>query len=207
MFWFQSQMKSQGYHLFLHQLLFQNGMPAIADLHHTFTANLRAAIVVQARRFGKTRQHVKLRQRGGGLLDARDLAAHPVAERREEFGLPLQQPFFGAETASAVSSRGVYFFPVSEKKGGGFFRFQVSSYDLYAPPWANIPDHDFDSADQLPALAGEFVWTGFDYLGEPTPYNNDESNLLNFTDPEEKARLAQQLKELGRIRVPSRSSS
>jgi beta-galactosidase len=94
---------------------------------------------------------------------------------------------------------------VSEKKGGGFFRFQVSSYDLYAPPWANIPDLEFDSADQLPALAGEFVWTGFDYLGEPTPYNNDESNLLNFTDEAERQAMMPEMKKLGG-NVPSRSS-
>ncbi|MCX6894745.1 MAG: DUF4982 domain-containing protein [Verrucomicrobia bacterium] len=116
-----------------------------------------------------------------------------------------EQPFFGSETASAVRSRGVYFFPVSTNKGEGFFRFQVSSYDLYAPPWANIPDHDFDSADRLPALGGEFVWTGFDYLGEPTPYNKDESNLLNFQNPAERAAMEAEMARLGG-NVPSRSS-
>ena len=59
---------------------------------------------------------------------------------------------------------------------------------------------------QFPFVAGEFVWTGFDYLGEPTPYNGDTSNLLNFTDPAEKARLEKELQELGKIHVPSRSS-
>lgn len=116
-----------------------------------------------------------------------------------------EQPFFGAETASTVSSRGVYFFPVSERKDGGFFQFQVSSYDLYAPPWANIPDHDFDSIDQLPALAGEFVWTGFDYLGEPTPYNRDITNLLNSQSEAERAAMQAELARLGG-NVPSRSS-
>ena len=115
------------------------------------------------------------------------------------------QPFFGSETASAVSSRGVYFFPVSDKKDGGFFQFQVSSYDLYAPAWANIPDCDFDSADQLPALAGEFVWTGFDYLGEPTPYNKDESNLLNFQSEAERTAMKAEMERLGGS-APSRSS-
>lgn len=115
------------------------------------------------------------------------------------------QPFFGAETASTVSSRGVYFFPVSRKQDGGFFHFQVSSYDLYAPPWAYIPDDDFDSADQLPALAGEFVWTGFDYLGEPTPYNQDQANLLNFQNEEERAAMKAEMERLGGS-VPARSS-
>ncbi|HVV74188.1 MAG TPA: beta-galactosidase GalB, partial [Verrucomicrobiae bacterium] len=115
-------------------------------------------------------------------------------------------PLFGSETASCVSSRGEYFFPVSDDKSKGRADFQVSSYDLYAPPWATAPDTEFHGQDEFPFVAGEFVWTGFDYLGEPTPYNADSSNLLNFTDPDQKARFEQQLRELGRIRVPSRSS-
>ncbi|HWH67957.1 MAG TPA: beta-galactosidase GalB, partial [Candidatus Sulfotelmatobacter sp.] len=115
-------------------------------------------------------------------------------------------PLYGSETASCVSSRGEYFFPVSNDKSKGLADFQVSSYDLSAPPWAMPPDWEFRGQDEFPFVAGEFVWTGFDYLGEPTPYNADTSNLLNFTDPAEKARLEQQLKELGKIRVPSRSS-
>jgi beta-galactosidase len=115
-------------------------------------------------------------------------------------------PLFGSETASCVSSRGEYFFPVSENKADGKADFQVSSYDLYAPPWATPPDREFHGQDEFPFVAGEFVWTGFDYLGEPTPYDSDQSNLLNFTDPAEKARLEKQLKELGKIKVPARSS-
>ena len=115
-------------------------------------------------------------------------------------------PLFGSETASCVSSRGEYFFPVSDDKNKGRADFQVSSYDLYAPPWATPPDWEFRGQDEFPYVAGEFVWTGFDYLGEPTPYNSDSSNLLNFTDPAEKARMEGELKELGKIHVPSRSS-
>ena len=62
----------------------------------------------------------------------------------------------------------------------------MSSYDLYAPRWAMPPDTEFKGQDENPFVGGEFVWTGFDYLGEPTPYNNDESNLLNFTDEAER---------------------
>ena len=116
------------------------------------------------------------------------------------------QPVLGSETASCISSRGEYFFPVSENKADGRADFQVSSYDLYAPRWALPPDVEFRGLDRNPFVAGEFVWTGFDYLGEPTPYNTDASNLLNFSDPAEQARMAQELKELGRITVPSRSS-
>ena len=75
----------------------------------------------------------------------------------------------GSETASCVSSRGEYFFPVSDNKADGRADFQVSSYDLYAPRWALPPDVEFKGLDEAPFAAGEFVWTGFDYLGEPTP--------------------------------------
>jgi beta-galactosidase len=116
------------------------------------------------------------------------------------------QPIFGSETASTVSSRGEYFFPVSNDKSKGKADFQMSSYDLSAPPWAWPPEYEFRGEDENPFVAGEFVWTGFDYLGEPTPYNADTSNLLNFTDPADQERMAKELKELGKINVPSRSS-
>ncbi|HUI09009.1 MAG TPA: beta-galactosidase GalB [Bacteroidota bacterium] len=85
------------------------------------------------------------------------------------------KPLFGSETGSCVSTNGEYFFPVSDDKSHGFFDTQVSSYDLYAPPWATIPDVEFAAQDRDPYVAGEFVWTGFDYLGEPTPYGEDDS--------------------------------
>ena len=120
-------------------------------------------------------------------------------------------PLFGSETASTVSSRGEYFFPVSPFPAGKALKealadFQVTSYDYYVPRWATTPDFEFRGQDQNAFVAGEFVWTGFDYLGEPTPYNNDTSNLLNFSDPAEQARMKQELDELGKIKVPSRSS-
>ena len=147
-----------------------------------------------------------------GFAQTVDVAGYnykPITAKQWNYLLHIRnapdQPFFGSETASTVSSRGVYFFPVSENKNGGFFLFQVSSYDLYAPAWANMPDHDFKSADQLPALGGEFVWTGFDYLGEPTPYNNSKTNLLNFTDEAQRAAMKAEMDRLGG-RTPSRSS-
>jgi beta-galactosidase len=115
-------------------------------------------------------------------------------------------PIFGSETASTISSRGEYFFPVSDDKSKGAANFQVSSYDLTAPPWATSPDVEFKGQDDNPFVAGEFVWTGFDYLGEPTPYNDDSTNLLNFTDPAQQARAAQELATLKKIAMPSRSS-
>jgi beta-galactosidase len=115
-------------------------------------------------------------------------------------------PIYGSETASCVSSRGEYFFPVSTNKLQGRGDFQVSDYCLYAPPWATPPDWEFTGQDKYDYVAGEFVWTGFDYLGEPTPYDRDASNLLNFSDPAEQAKMKKELDELGKIRVPSRSS-
>ncbi len=85
----------------------------------------------------------------------------------------LPQGFIlGAETASTVSSRGVYKFPVVEGKGLTYDDRQCSSYDLEACSWSNIPEEDFMLQDDNEWVIGEFVWTGFDYLGEPTPYDN-----------------------------------
>ena len=95
--------------------------------------------------------------------------------------------FFSTESASTISSRGEYFFPVTRSPFGavnGRGRngqpsgsqddkvHQMSSYDLYYPGWATSPDHEFFGQDHSPAVAGEFVWTGFDYIGEPTPWGN-----------------------------------
>jgi beta-galactosidase len=113
---------------------------------------------------------------------------------------------FASETASTVSTRGEYFFPVPADKALGRADFHVSSYDLYAPRWAWPPDVEFKGLDQFPFTAGEFVWTGFDYLGEPTPYDRDSTTLLNFTDAARQERAAKELKDSGHITVPSRSS-
>ncbi|MBN2183193.1 MAG: DUF4982 domain-containing protein [Sedimentisphaerales bacterium] len=118
-------------------------------------------------------------------------------------------PILASETASCVSSRGEYFFPVgdSEGKGGnGLVDFQVSSYDLCKPAWGASPDSQFRELDKAPYTLGEFVWTGFDYLGEPIPYFSDSPHMLKFSDQAVEKLKAKELKELGRILVPSRSS-
>jgi beta-galactosidase len=124
-----------------------------------------------------------------------------------------QQFFFSTESASTISSRGEYFFPVVQPgfgaissgaprggrgpnaaatpgRGSGRGRGpvdgnnfnsrnnetrQMSSYDLYYPSWASSPDHEFFGQDHSKACAGEFVWTGWDYIGEPTPFNSRSS--------------------------------
>ena len=77
----------------------------------------------------------------------------------------------GSETASTVSSRGVYKFPVAPTNHGVYPDGQCSSYDVEWCSWSNLPDDDWVWQDDKPWVIGEFVWTGFDYLGEPTPYD------------------------------------
>lgn len=84
-----------------------------------------------------------------------------------------QRLVLGTETASTVSSRGVYTFPMelaADKKHEGN---QSSGYDTEFCSWSNIPDIDFSMDDDYPWMIGQFVWTGFDYLGEPSPYDTD----------------------------------
>ncbi|SDZ72620.1 beta-galactosidase [Porphyromonadaceae bacterium KH3R12] len=84
-----------------------------------------------------------------------------------------QNLVLGSETASTVSSRGVYKFPVEKKADALYDDHQSSSYDLEYCFWSNIPDEDFALADDYHWTLGQFVWTGFDYLGEPSPYDTD----------------------------------
>ena len=84
----------------------------------------------------------------------------------------LPQGFLlGSETASTVSSRGVYKFPVVVSDNAVYDDGQCSSYDTEYCSWSNLPDDDWRCQDDYPWVIGEFVWTGYDYLGEPTPYD------------------------------------
>ncbi|TFH35797.1 MAG: glycoside hydrolase family 2 protein [Bacteroidia bacterium] len=89
-----------------------------------------------------------------------------------------------SESASTVSTRGFYEFPLPASKTDFTNSLQVSSYDLNAPEWAEISDDDFMWQQDEPYVAGEFVWTGFDYLGEPTPYTNQWVKAAGMTDTE-----------------------
>lgn len=94
-----------------------------------------------------------------------------------------QRLVLGSETASTVSSRGVYLLPALpdntetitniDHPNGNSRTNQCSSYDLQYCPWSNLPDDDFRNMDDYPWTIGQFVWTGFDYLGEPSPYDTD----------------------------------
>ncbi len=79
----------------------------------------------------------------------------------------------GSETASTVSSRGTYHFPVEKAFSVKHPDHQSSGYDMEACNWSNIPDVDLALAEDYPWTLGQFVWTGFDYLGEPSPYDTD----------------------------------
>ena len=127
-------------------------------------------------------------------------------QSREAFDALLAEAVANAARQNKPMPAPGVFQAVSQDKNEGKADFQMSSYDLYAPPWGWVPDAEFASQENNPRVAGEFVWTGFDYLGEPTPYNGDMSNLLNFHDSESRARAEKELKQLGKIKVPSRSS-
>ena len=89
------------------------------------------------------------------------------------YGILPQKILLGSETASTVSSRGVYKLPAELRSGVMYADNQCSSYDLEYCWWSNVPDIDFAMQDDYDWTIGQFVWTGFDYLGEPTPYDVD----------------------------------
>ncbi len=108
----------------------------------------------------------------GALIDIPGLNYRTF--RYKEAYEKLPQGFvLGSETGSTVSSRGVYKLPAEK----GFSRIhddrQCSAYELESCSWSNIPDIDFALADDYDWTLGQFVWTGFDYLGEPSPYDKD----------------------------------
>ncbi|MGI6048481.1 MAG: DUF4982 domain-containing protein, partial [Petrimonas sp.] len=96
-----------------------------------------------------------------------------------------QQIILGSETASTLSSRGVYKFPVERRSMAQYDDHQASSYDVEHCGWSNLPEDDFIQHEDLPYTIGEFIWTGIDYLGEPTPYYSawpSHSSLFGAVD-------------------------
>lgn len=137
---------------------------------------------------------VGLNYQGEGIRQDREF------EGTDRIRTPPQYPAFHArfpdkvilssETASAFSSRGVYLFPVTKEssapvrdgRGGDSSIHQVSSYELHAVDFGSSADKVFASLDRHPFVAGEFVWTGWDYLGEPTPYYTSRSSYSGIID-------------------------
>ncbi|KAE9378499.1 glycoside hydrolase family 2 protein [Stipitochalara longipes BDJ] len=108
-------------------------------------------------------------------------------------GFHMQYPnkmLWTSESASAISTRGTYIFPITKANsatvgdgsGGNSTAMYVSAYELYAPSWGSSPDKVFAMQDKFPYVAGEFVWTGFDYIGEPTPYDKARSSYFGIID-------------------------
>lgn len=112
---------------------------------------------------------------GNGFADQLDIAGFNYKPSRyaEAYALLPQNLILGSETASTVSSRGVYHFPIVQ--GGNLLHddHQSSSYDVEHCDWSNIPDEDLAMDEDYEWVVGQFVWTGFDYLGEPSPYDTD----------------------------------
>ena len=112
---------------------------------------------------------------GNGFAGQLDVAGfnYKVARYTQAYRLLPQNIILGSETASTVSSRGVYHFPVEIGPDQTRPDHQSSSYDTGHCDWSNIPDEDLAADEDYPWCIGQFVWTGFDYLGEPSPYDTD----------------------------------
>lgn len=137
---------------------------------------------------------ISLNYQGEGIRDA-PAYAHLRGIKTSPLYPAFQQKFPGklivsSETASALSTRGTYLFPVtndisapvSDSTGGDSKRQFVSAYDLYTAAFGASPDKVFTSQDKHPYVAGEFVWSGWDYLGEPTPYYTARSSYCGIID-------------------------
>lgn len=137
---------------------------------------------------------ISLNYQGEGIRDA-PAYSHLRGIKTSPLYPAFQKAFPGklilsSETASALSTRGTYVFPVangisapvSDTTGGDPVRQQVSAYELYTAAFGASADKVFASQDRHPYVAGEFVWSGWDYLGEPTPYYTARSSYCGIID-------------------------
>jgi beta-galactosidase len=93
------------------------------------------------------------------------------------------KPILYSESASTVSARGSYELPLPKAKTDFSKTMWLNAYDMNSTRWADIPDAEFDLMERDRFVAGEFVWTGFDYLGEPTPFDRDaRSSYFGIVD-------------------------
>ncbi|WP_425291009.1 beta-galactosidase GalB [Spirosoma linguale] len=144
--------------------------------------------------FTKVMDFLSLNYQGEGIRDA-PAYAHLKGIRTSPLYPAFQKAFpdkliISSETASALSTRGSYTFPVatensapvSDGVGGNPVTKEVSGYELYTAQFGASPDKVFATQDRHPYVAGEFVWTGWDYLGEPTPYYSARSSYSGIID-------------------------
>jgi beta-galactosidase len=119
------------------------------------------------------------------VLDSLNVVGYNYMRRYERFReTHPDMPLIYSESASTVSTRGYYDFPLPEAKTKyNQEAGQVSSYDFTAMWWSDVPDRDFYLMEEDSFVAGEFVWTGFDYLGEPSPFmNKARSSYFGIVD-------------------------
>ncbi|WP_238601381.1 beta-galactosidase GalB [Xanthomonas arboricola] len=137
---------------------------------------------------------ISLNYQGEGIRDTPEFAGTERIRKQPQYpafhGKFPHKAILSSETASALSSRGVYLFPVTpdssapvrDGRGGDSVAHQVSAYELHAVDFGSSADKVFAAQDQHRYVAGEFVWTGFDYLGEPTPYYSSRSSYSGIFD-------------------------
>ena len=115
-----------------------------------------------------------------GMADAIDLVGWNYKPRKYEEVLEKHPNWivYGSETSSTVSSRGTYHLPI--EKYVKHESLEITSYDFIGPPWAYPPDIEFEALEKTPHNLGEFIWTGFDYLGEPTPYGGKDNSTNGY---------------------------
>lgn len=144
--------------------------------------------------FAKVPDVINLNYQGEGIRNApayKHLKGISVPPAFAEFHkLHPDKVLISSENAATVSSRGEYFFPVykgrsapvERDQGGNDDRTQVSGYELYTMEFGASPDKVFDTMDHHPYVAGGFVWSGTDYLGEPTPYYSSKNSYSGIFD-------------------------
>jgi beta-galactosidase len=115
-----------------------------------------------------------------GMADAIDLVGWNYKPRK--YGEVLEKHpdwiVYGSETSSTVSSRGTYHLPIEKYKKHE--SLEITSYDFIGPPWAYPPEIEFEALEKTTENLGEFIWTGFDYLGEPTPYGGKDNSTNGY---------------------------
>lgn len=145
--------------------------------------------------FGRSMDFLSINYQGSGIRDTPNYS-NLEGIRTQPLYPDFHEAFpdkmiIGSETASTLSTRGTFIFPVvaedtgapvNETSGGNEAAGHVSAYELYTAGFGSSPDKVFVHQDRNPFVAGEFVWTGFDYIGEPTPYYDSRSSYCGIVD-------------------------
>lgn len=170
----------------LHDIVHQEDPTRLA------TASENSALYNQS--FPRVVDIISLNYQGAGIRDTNpysNISGIRVPPLYPEYHQAFpQKMIWSSESASALSTRGTYLFPViddisapvNDTSGGNSSLGIVSAYELYSATFGSSADKVFKSLDMNPYVAGEFVWTGWDYIGEPTPYNSGRSSYSGIID-------------------------